>query len=288
MYTYGRWKLSGKDHFRHMIYPFDFLPSNNTRDSTQIEKERKIIENGIFNSEFNFTLRKISDDDLSILRYFYEKPIDLGDFSFPYEGKFVFDDHNPATRYSYHLFISALRLLKTGNVYLTHTFRKNPYTFSLSIAPIPRYPQYHLHYNEYDDILCLMRKIQKIINIEDDYRKTSLYFFNSSYTRLFGNKTFERLIDLMNCAESLFTHEDQYGQKRLSIAHTASILLGESDVDREDIKKVFMDAYMMRNKYVHGSRLQELMRKVTDEHGDFETFTDKIEENIRKAIKKLI
>jgi len=280
--------MSGLDHFIHMIYPFAFLPSNNTRDPKQIDTENQLIKNGITNDEFNFTIRPLSVDDRAILRHFYEKPIDLGDYSYPYEGKYVFDDHNPATKYAYNLFSTALRLLKRGDVYLTHTFRKDPYSFSLSIAPIPRFPQYILHYNELDDVLTLMRRIQRIINIQNDYRKTAIYFFNSSYTRLFGNKLTQRLIDLMISAEALFTHEKQYGQKKYALAQTASLLLGKNDDERNKIKDLFFKAYTIRNNYVHGSDIREIMRQIINTFGDLENYVNEIEENIRNAIKIVI
>ena len=118
--------------------------------------------------------------------------------------------------------------------------------------------------------------------------RTSLVWFNKIYEEFYGRARFNKLIDLMICSEALFLDDKFYRHTGSVIGTACSMLIGENDDEREDIKNAFEDAYAIRNKEVHGGDLGRLNPRATKRLKNLEDFNNELISYLRRAIKKLL
>ena len=90
----------------------------------------------------------------------------------------------------------------------------------------------------------------------------------------------DKFIDFMISLEALFmggTAELTY-----KFSNRVAVLLGETDVEKEDIKTFMVKAYNVRSSTVHGEKVRPVC--INEQNIPLETMVEKIEEIVRKSI----
>lgn len=184
--------------------------------------------------------------------------------------------------------ILALRLLKGGHVFGNVVFyiRLSEKRGLVSLSHHQYlHPQassgwgtYSLDFEEIPNLKKLVKEIQKT----DFSKRKSLRLACKRFQRTYEEGNVEdQLIDLMIAFEALFLKgKKRAPQRGETIAVACSVLLGENEDEREEIRNSLAKAYLIRNSIVHGAE----HKKEPDMH----EFVAQIEEYLRGSIKKLL
>jgi hypothetical protein len=221
-------------------------------------------------------IRRVNEDDRS--RFRFEPPPSLNQYLIEWEHDNVeeFDqDYNLIQKT-----LLALQLLKPGCVLLRnmYSFHCGAKTTGLEKIILPQPPSrtwrggYTLYLDEKENLIKIFKKLQgKDFNKDTSFRIACDRFRRSHYDQLPEDK----LIDLFIGFEALFLKGSETRSKKEPLALGCSMLLGENNDGREEIKKDIKDAYILRNRIVHGSSLDK------EETSDI---APKIEQYLRKSI----
>ena len=243
-------------------------------------------------------LRRISSDELKKLRYSNSGVhsmlwIALTDVKYVLEmsalvqigGETVilFDHKQPRVSNT----ILALRLLKTGDVTVSCGFlldqKGRVSGFTLPPLITPSHNPYFLKQAEIEALKDLRKSLQ---NVEKD--KPYLRFPLFQFTRTFDWKfSVDRIVDFMTIFESIVFHNEAKSIEPAGkvIGISIGMLLGNNQKDRDEMKKMFIKSYSVRNARVHGNvkELKKLQRK-----HDIGKLSGSMEDYLRRVLKKLI
>jgi len=184
--------------------------------------------------------------------------------------------------------IAALRLLKKGyidsNCILSVTTKETGRQSGLRAERvIPSKSLIEPYYLRTDELIQLRDLIERISNIDFETRKRLKIalrrFENSYYNTLYEDK----LIDYMIAFEALFVRGNKES-KRDKISAACAKLLGESQVDRQEIRDTLECAYSIRNLIVHGEDFEKKLGKDVF----LAELVVEVEEILRKSLKKFI
>lgn len=182
--------------------------------------------------------------------------------------------------------VLALRLLQKEHVYGDDVFcldSESGHCLSWSREGLPPTPtgigtKYALNFDDISQLKKIIDKVQKV----DFQKRKSFDLACRRFQRTYQEIAFDdRLIDYMIAFEALFLKGERQAQSRGKIiAIACSILLGETDEERETIKKKLNSAYSLRNRIVHGGDCgtnNELAKIIID-----------IDEYLRESIVKFL
>lgn len=266
------------------------------RSPSQIKKDyddREIqLRNGIELVD-GINIRRISDEDIKLLQpklYFYAR---LFSQMFILEKHFSVDDKfaNSETMID---IVTALRLFQGGYVcgseaiYFIETekgdFRFSGSRISESSGRREHYPFYTLNFDDFAPLKNLIHRIQQAKIKERKHFHLAVKRFEHSYE---STDIDDKLIDLMIAFEILFLKgENIRAPTGVVMGVGCSMLLGETEEEREEINQVLTKAYSIRNKIVHGGTYQEPIQ--ADKEYSIGEFVGKVEDYLREAIKKLL
>lgn len=89
----------------------------------------------------------------------------------------------------------------------------------------------------------------------------------------------DQLIDLMIAFEALFVRKEIAGSPKQKIANGCSNLLGNTEVEKEEIKQLLNQAYSMRSRIVHGAEYK--VENIKD-------YVQNIKNLLRRSIRKIL
>jgi len=189
--------------------------------------------------------------------------------------------------------VLALRLFKKGYVWGGSIFyilvSEKRQLMSWSWDETPRHESWGFVYSlNFDEIAALKKILAEVQGIDFAKRK-SLRLACKRFQRTYEEVDDEdKLIDLMIAFEALFLKGEKVRALAGQIVATAcSILLGENDEERENIKDFLTKAYSIRNCIVHGSEYQQPI-VFKGKQSFMPEFVSILEEYLRKSIKKLL
>ena len=196
----------------------------------------------------------------------YDKPVQ--------ETERIFDD-----------IISALRLFKPGtvgyNFIQTEALDWNPiggtHIHSKSLNPHMYFGKYHLENNEVHDFKELFKNLNEN---KPKFLDIPIRYFDYAHTR---ERPEDKLIDYMIAFEGLFIKEKAELSYRLSLRVAA--FLGENPGEKGKIFSLMRKAYKLRSDIVHGLGYSKNI-EINKEELSFGEFVSRIEELLRKSIKK--
>ena len=276
-------------------------PERSAEESRRLFRERKEkVVKGI-NLVNGVKIRRISKKDLEDLKTLpFTHPPNMLELISP--RMFVLEKHIKVENghgFDLHKamqnIILSLRLLKGGIVFGSFIFyvllsKKRQVTSWSYQEDRPRtdYRTYALNFKE----VPRLRKIIKKIQSTDFSKRKSLDLACRRFQRAYEEKDAEdQLIDLMIAFEALFLKGEKGGPSTGKlIAVACSILLGKSDEEREEIRRILVKAYSIRNSIVHGS---EYPRIESDDKGEVHMdilpdLVSEVEDYLRESIKKLL
>jgi len=190
--------------------------------------------------------------------------------------------------------VTALRLFQKGVVYRVVTYRRSlmvhPMGFSAGWSETykPSGPRYLLKEGQIEAFKNFWNKFKELDLTKRAFLDVAIRRFNHAYEM---KRHEDKLIDFMISFEALCFR----GEKGLSsqigkaIAIAISMLIGRNDVEREEIRNFLDEAYELRNKIVHGSKIEDKISiKGVDSQFQIFEFSSIIEEYLRLSIKKLL
>ena len=182
--------------------------------------------------------------------------------------------------------VNALRLFKEGHVETPTAFlfdsENSVYGLSNETPSVRRFEDYYfLLQHEVESFKALWFKVQNLAS-----EKSTLKFPLFHYNRAFYRDTDEEvLLDYLIAFESLI-----FGGEKNSIEPAGKVigiaigmLLGTDKKQRDKIKRTFVDAYKIRNAYVHGN-----LDKLTDYKEIISEVTFCIEDYLRNSLRRFV
>lgn len=192
-------------------------------------------------------------------------------------------------RHSIRSAIVALRILKPGyvdaNVILWVTTRGSDRDTSLMAEKTLRshpFGDYRFGTNELPELIDLMKRISEIDFSKRKSLRIALDRFERSYDELENE---DKLIDYMISFEALFLGGEKSREQHAVIPVACAMLLGQSEKERQEIRKLLGLAYRIRNRIVHGSDYEKVLTKHKLE---LEYLVTKVETILRASLRKLI
>lgn len=185
--------------------------------------------------------------------------------------------------------VLALRLLKGGYVSRGHIFHiLLPKKHSLALTTFGERPRrytpikYGLEFEEIPNLRKLLKKMQAV----DFNKRKSLGLACRRFQRGYEEENLEdRLIDFIIAFESLFIRKEVEGASaKQKIANGCSTLLGKTDEEREEIRQILTEAYLIRNLIVHGSEY----KKPADDVFYISDLVPAVEDLLRESIKSFL
>lgn len=190
-----------------------------------------------------------------------------------------------------YIFITALRLLKSGDVGFTTLYvvspspmsrwmATNPPTFMLPRRQLAK--RYILASNEVKRLKELLRFLSHMYARTNLLREMGLAIdrFNYSYQR---DSMEDRLIDYVIVLEALLLRERLELKYRLSLR--TSVLLGKGDEEKaNEIFHFIQQAYDLRGDVVHGENIIKTLRKIGM---SLEEVVSKLEEYARDSVSEM-
>jgi hypothetical protein len=256
----------------------------------------RIVINQIFSIEriSNDKFDRISDLDLSteenepIPNYVFKQIKFVLRCSFPQNHKFA---TNPQPL-SYKI-LSALRLTNSGFVSLGEFY---PYEstgwFKIQrprLGPLEIPPSYSIGFSLERNFIEELTKIFNLLVMLDDAPPDKIRYLKYALRRfeyVYASKSMDdKITDLIISIETLLNKDP--GEVSLSISLRAAMLLGQTEEEKEYVKKFFKKSYNIRSEIVHGKKREEKIKKnehvLTDDEieSELDTF-------VRIAIKKMI
>ena len=143
----------------------------------------------------------------------------------------------------------------------------------------------------YSDIPTLNEIISKI-ELVDFTDRTSLYLAKKRFERGYAEDDKEdKLIDFMIAFEALFLKGEKgsFANGKI-IAIACSVLIGENENDREQIKENLLKAYKIRNAIVHAGSYNRLITN-KETGACIDTLPDlltKVENYLRSSLNKML
>ena len=184
--------------------------------------------------------------------------------------------------------ISALRLFKSGtvdyNFIQTEALDWNPisgkHIHSKTLTPHLFFGEYHLEKNEVPDFKEFLKKLEH----KPDFLDIPLRYFNYAHTR---ERPEDKLIDYMIAFESLFFGKGEKAELSYRLSLRVAAFLGEKRDEKGKIFTLMRRAYDLRSDIVHGSSYSKNI-EINEENFSFEEFVSRVEELLRKSIKRSI
>lgn len=103
-------------------------------------------------------------------------------------------------------------------------------------------------WSDLDDLKWVFPRLFNTLQSEENaYLRLALSYYHRA---VLSNKLEEILIDLMVCAEALFSKGDEYGK---TIASRLSFMVRKDEKERDEINKELKELYRKRSAIVHGS-----------------------------------
>lgn len=219
-----------------------------------------------FQFEGKFQIRKTAEKELGSIQNMFLYPVPLRVREALSGVKYILEYKSQGdikVKWSYaNEIITALRLLKAGDVCLSISLileKGKIISWGYShIKEVYERP-YFLKKQEQSAFFKLWRKLSEIQTSKvKEYLRFPLQVFNKSYYIDFID---DRFVQCMIGLESLVFHELEWGgeQKGKAMGLAISMLLGNNERERKEIKKNLKIAYTLRNFIVHGN-VKELKR----------------------------
>jgi len=190
--------------------------------------------------------------------------------------------------------VTAMRLFQKGVVYRVVTCHRSlmvhPKGFSTQYNETykPSGPRYLLKKDKIEDFKKFWNRFMELDLARRAFLDVAIRRFNHAYEM---KRNEDKIIDFMIAFEALCFRGEKgsSSQKGKTIAIASSMLIGKNDVEREEIRNFLSKAYELRNKIVHGSKIEDKISvKGVDHHFQIVEFSTIIEEYLRLAIKKLL
>ena len=268
------------------------LSANEVRNIFK-EREKKLV-NGIELID-GIIIRRISKEDVKLLqpRQYFTPYFKLSPGMFILEKKISTNDKFKTSKKMFEI-ILALRLLREGYVsgsgviYFIETKKGNYRDSSSAFSESPRKWEQirnsYLNFEDFSPLIELIHRIEQAKIYERKHVHLAVKRFNRSYER---PDIDDKLIDLMIAFEILFLKgENVRAPTGVVIGVGCSMLLGKNNKEREEINRVLVKAYSIRNKIVHGGSYKQSIQ-MDKEYSIYE-FVNKVEHYLRESIKKLL
>lgn len=193
--------------------------------------------------------------------------------------------------------ISTLRLFKCGDIY-DAKYSYMPVSWTLfARGVISSYPsvqprmqikaELRLEKSEIEDFKKFWVTYNEFIPKLNTFLfiNTAISRFNFAYE---NNRVEDRLIDYMIAFEALFLKGNENQELNYRLALRTAIMIFTVDDPKTSIFSDMKNAYKLRSLIVHGKNFDEIKRDLETKHLKINNFILKIEEYLRRAIKKFM
>jgi Apea-like HEPN len=227
-----------------------------------------------------------------LARATYQTPKVVGDVDPPHDPASYTNESKPAEEAIEDLLV-CLRMLKPGQVALggkatvltSHlggaSWRTSPGRTALS----PHFhSSYSLHPDEVDALRDLWRQFHSPGTLKAKQLTLAARRFSYKGDR---SRIDDQLVDLMVAAEALFlgdNDEEYRGELRFRLASRAASYVADAHRDGRSIFRLFMTAYRMRSRLVHGGEAKPL--KLDGDEVSPERMVEVVEDVLRAALKQ--
>ena len=266
------------------------FPLFNFRVTEELDKK---IKDG-FQFSNKVILRQITEEEINRFReplpYLWRDGayllynLNMKTYVFEIEG-----DSNQANRLAYEVLL-AMRLHKTEAVfYKMYIIEEKSKIIELGcINPPPPFKPstYQLNISEIEDVNEWVRKINTLNLDTNSSFRVACERFNRFHEE---RRVDDKIIDLAIAFEALFTGDikERLEDMGIIVGLACSMLLGETNEDRKEIKEFLKKLFETRNGIVHKTKFTTNII-IKGEEYEIKEFSVQLQEYLRDSIKKLL
>ncbi len=199
--------------------------------------------------------------------------------------------------YNLNVVIDLMRVFKKGEFYKMGIMRGNDSFLGLGRS-ISNYPtdcqvmiidNYHLDKKEIQDCKTLIIQNEKLYKNEKIFLRIANRRFSQAIER---KRLDDKILDFLICAEALFLGSGPDGgnnsELKYRLSHNAAMVLETKDNRRRKLFEFMGNAYNIRSKIIHGSKLNKMPKNSNRTPYRIDIFIDELETILRAGIKKAV